>query len=272
MNLPVGVVLHDYKIPVKGVAKKILYHISDIHLNHSDNPATETKPLNYETWLAGWPGFAIHHKEPYELSQMKQPEDHLSCLLELANTGDSFILTGDICDKVSHANLAILDEQLSKAKKPWLGVCGNHDMAADLPDGYLYSKIKQPVQVLDLGDLILFGVDDSLRQVTAEQTTALRKVLELGKPVIIVMHIPIMTEENRDVLINCGDYFRLNHPEATEETLAFIDCIRQNEGKIAAVLTGHLHFLNESRITPGIPQFVNSQSVLGNINRYEIGE
>lgn len=272
MNLPAGVVLYDYKIPVKGVAKKVLYHISDIHLNYSDTPTEETKPLNYETWLAGWPWFAAHYKEPHDQSQMKLPEDHLSCLLELANTGDAFVMTGDICDKVSHTNLAILDKQLSKAKKPWLGVCGNHDLAKDIPDGYLYSKIKESVQILDLDDLILFGVDNSKRQITPEQTLRLRDVLALGKPVIIVMHIPIMTEENYDILINCGDYFRLNHPEATKETLAFIDCIQQNVGKIIAILAGHLHFHNESQVAPGLPQFVNSQSVLGNINRYEIGE
>ena len=272
MNLPTGVVLHDYKIPVKGVAKKILYHISDIHLNPSDDPDAVVKPLEYETWLAGWPWFAIHYKEPHDPAQMKRPEDHLSCLLELANTGDAFVMTGDICDKISHTNLTILDKQLSKSQKPWLGVCGNHDMACDIPDGYLYSRIKAPTQVLDLGDLILFGVDNSQRQITADQTAHLRQVLSLGKPVIIVMHIPIMTEENHDILINCGDYFRLNHPEATEETLAFIDLIRQNGNQIAAVLTGHLHFHNESQIAPGIPQFVNSQSVLGNINRYIIGE
>lgn len=272
MNLPAGVILHDYKLPVKGVSKKILYHISDIHLNHSDDPAAEVKPLEYETWLKGWPWFAIHYQEPHDQAQMKLPEEHLACLLELANTGDAFILTGDICDKVSHTNLQILDEALGRAEKPWLGVCGNHDLAQDIPAGYLYSRIKEPVQIMDLGDLILFGVDNSLRQITPEQTAQLRHALTLGKPIIIVMHIPIMTEDNGDILQNCGDYFRLNHPEATEETLAFIDLIRRNAGQIAAVMAGHLHFLNESRIAPGLPQFVNSQSILGNINRYEIGE
>ena len=272
MSFPSGIVLHDYKIPVKGVAKKVLYHISDIHLNYSDDPTAEVKPLDYETWLTGWPWFSIHYGEPYAPEQMKRPEDHLSCLMELANSGDAIIMTGDVCDKVSHTNLAILDDVLRKTEKPWLAVCGNHDLANDIPDGYLYSQIKKPVQILDLGDLILFGVDDSQRQVTAEQTAQLREVLALGKPVIIVMHIPIMTEGNQNVLLPCGAYFRLNHPEATPETLEFIDCIRQNAGRIAAVLTGHLHFLNESEIAPGLPQFVNSQSVLGNINRYEIGE
>ena len=272
MNLPAGVVLHNYQIPVKGVAKKILYHISDIHLNHSDDPAAPHPILNYESWLTGWPGFAIQYKEPYALEQMKLPEEHLACLLELAGQGDAIVMTGDICDKVSNRNLSILDEALGNIQKPWLAVCGNHDLAADIPDGHHYSQIKAPVQILDLGDLILFGLDNSQRQVTAAQTEQLRQVLTRGKPVIVVMHIPIMTEENRDILLNCGDYFRLNHPDATPETLEFIDCIRQNAGKIAAVLAGHLHFLNESEIAPGLPQFVNSQSVLGNINRYEIGE
>ena len=272
MNIPTGVVLYDYKIPVKGLSKKVVYHISDIHLNHSDDPAAARQPLTYENWLKGWPGFSIVHGEPYAEPQMKQPEEHLSCLLEIANTGDAIVLTGDICDKVSRANLDILDEQLSKVEKPWVAVCGNHDLASEIPDDCLYARIKEPIQALDLGDLIIVGVDNSQRQVTAAQTTKLQEVLALGKPVIVTLHVPIMTEDNQETLLPCGDYFCLNHPEATAETLAFIDTLRQNAGQIVAVLAGHLHFHLESAIAPGLPQFVNSQSVLGNINRYEIGE
>lgn len=272
MNTPPGVILYDYKLPVKGVAKKVIYHISDIHLNHSDDPTVRQEPLTYEAWLKGWPGFAISHGEPHGETQMKRPEDHLACLLELANAGDAIVLTGDICDKVSRTNLNILDDRLSKVEKPWIGVCGNHDLASDIPSDCLYARIKESVQVLDLGDLIIVGMDNSQRQVTENQTARLREILALGKPVIIIMHIPIMTEENENILLNCGDYFRLNHPEATAETLAFIEILRQNAGQIVAVLAGHLHFHNESEVAPGLPQFVCSQSVLGNINRYEIGE
>ena len=272
MNTPAGVILYDYKIPAKGVAKKVIYHISDIHLNHSDDPAAAHQTLTYENWLKGWPWFSIQYQEPYDKAQMKQPEEHLSCLLALAGAGDAIVLTGDICDKVSRANLDILDEQLSKVEKPWVAVCGNHDLASEIPEGCLYARIKEPVQVMDLGDLIIVGVDNSQRQVTAAQTARLLEALSLGKPVIVTLHVPIMTEDNREKLLPCGDYFRLNHPEATEETLAFIDTLRQNAGQIVAVLAGHLHFHLESTIAPGLPQFVNSQSVLGNINRYEIGE
>ena len=272
MNTPAGTILYDYKLPVKGVSKKVIYHISDIHLNCSDDPAAVRQPLTYENWLKGWPWFSIRYQEPCAESQMKLPEEHLACLLELAREGDAIVFTGDICDKVSSANLDILDEQLSKVEKPWIAVCGNHDLATDIPDNCLYARVKEPVQVLDLGDLIIVGVDNSQRQVTKDQTARLLEVLALGKPVIVTLHVPIMTEDNREKLLPCGDYFRLNHPEATDETLAFIDMLQQNAGQIVAVLAGHLHFHMESTIAPGLPQFVNSQSVLGNINRYEIGE
>ena len=89
---------------------------------------------------------------------------------------------------------------------------------------------------------------------------------------ILVLHIPIMAEDNRELLLSCGEYFRLNHSEADEETLKFIDLVQHNTDQIAAVLAGHLHFHNECEIAPGLIQYVSSQGILGNINRYEIGE
>ena len=67
------------------------------------------------------------------------------------------------------------------------------------------------------------------------------------------------------------EYFRLNHRDADAETLGFIDLIQSHPEKILAVLAGHLHFTCNSEIAPGIPQYVSSQGILGNINRYEIG-
>jgi hypothetical protein len=76
---------------------------------------------------------------------------------------------------------------------------------------------------------------------------------------------------NREILEPCGEYFRLNHRDADAETLDFIDLIQSHPEKILAVLAGHLHFTCNSEIAPGIPQYVSSQGILGNINRYEIG-
>jgi hypothetical protein len=39
-----------------------------------------------------------------------------------------------------------------------------------------------------------------------------------------------------------------------------------------AVVAGHLHFLNTCQLAPEITQYVSSQGLLGNLNRYVIGE
>lgn len=277
VNLPMpdeqsGIILYDYKIPVPGVRKKILYHFSDIHLAYTDPAEAGRQVMDYARWAAGWPGFSRQYHEPWGKSQMKEPAAHLSSLLELASTGDAIVMTGDLCDKVNSTNLELLNQKLKAVNTPFMAVCGNHDMAHELPDGYAFSGMKQPVQIMDLEDLILVGIDNSSRQITAEQNEQLRRLLSLGKPLLVIMHVPVMTEGNREILQPCGDYFRLNHPEATEETLSFIELLKQNAAKIVAVLAGHLHFHNESEIAPGLQQFVTSQGVLGNINRYELGE
>jgi hypothetical protein len=37
-------------------------------------------------------------------------------------------------------------------------------------------------------------------------------------------------------------------------------------------VAGHLHFLNTCELAPGFTQYVSSQGLLGNLNRYVIGE
>ena len=276
MDISAGIVIHNHIISVPGIGKKVLYHFSDVHLSCHDAFSTPEEVHKAQSTSASWDGtrlwFSQRYGEPDTDSQRKPAREHFDTLLGLAEGADAVILAGDICDYVCPANLRFLNSRLENLNTPFLAVCGNHDQAEDIPDGYVYSQIKAPVQVLDLGDLILVGLDDSCRRITKEQNRQFLEILSQEKPVIVVLHIPIMTEGNRELLLECGDYFRLNHPEADEDTLEFIDLLRQNAPQIVALLAGHLHFRNESEIAPGLMQYVSSQGILGNVNRYEIGE
>lgn len=276
LELENGTMLHAFRIPVPGVRKKVIYHFSDVHLSVSDALSTPEEVQKAKNAASGWESgrlwFAEHYGEPAEEVQKKAAPEHFSHLLKLSEEGDAVILAGDLCEYVSPANLRFLDSELETCSIPWMSVCGNHDQAEDIPEGYAFSRTKQSVQLLDLGDLLILGFDDSRRGIIRQQNELLKAALALGKPIIIVLHIPIMTEDNEEILLQCGEYFRLNHPEADGETLAFIDTIKAHAGQIAAVLAGHLHFGNVSEIVPGLKQYVSSQAVLGNINRYEIGE
>lgn len=275
-DIPQGMLVHSYQIPVHGIRKKVIWHFSDIHLSEFDALSTPEEVVHAKEIAEGWEQtrryFAEKYGEPWEPAQRASALTHLKKLLNLAGTGDALIVAGDMSDYISPANMRYLEEAFQSFPAPWVAVCGNHDPADQIPNGFLYSRVKQDVQVLELEDMVILALDDSQRQVTASQLDALRQLLAGEKPVLIAMHVPFSTPENKELLIGCGEYFRLDHPQAGAEVEQFRELIQENADKIVAVMAGHLHFGNVSKLVPGVMQYVSSQGILGNINRYEIGE
>ena len=273
-HAPSGILIHNYKIKVKGIKKKILYHFSDLHLTEYDSFSDEREKLEAIHATHHWENlrldFAKHHNEPHSKEQQQSTHNHLSDLLAEAEKGDALIMAGDICDYINGANVRTVNYALNQLTIPFIYVCGNHENIEKTPGVEMISNIKKPVQTLDLGDIVILGIDNSTHEITAEQNAQLKEALLLGKPLIIAMHIPILSEGNKD-LEDVEDYFHLNRKAATKEVFAFMDFIKEIADKIVAVLAGHLHFMNNSEIAPGVTQYVSSQGLLGNINRYEIG-
>ena len=270
-----SILIHDYKIPVPGIRKKVIWHFSDIHLSEYDALSTPEEVLRAKESAEGWEEtrryFAVKNGEPWEPEQRIPAAEHLKALLELAKTGDALLVAGDMSEYISPANMRHLDEAFGSFPIPWLAVCGNHDPADQIPEGHVYSRVKQEAQILELEDMVILGLDDSQRAVNAGQLETLKRLLRGEKPLLILMHVPFSTPENRAILEECGEYFRLDHPQATPEAEVFRELIRENAHKIVAVMAGHLHFGNVSELGPGVTQYVSSQGILGNINRYEIG-
>lgn len=269
-------IVHEYQLKIKGVKKKILYQFSDVHLCLADADSTpgdrERATARTQSWREERLQFAKGHGERCDEELQIPAEEHLEHLLQaVARDGDALVIAGDLFDFVNEASARAYDHYFDRYPVPHLFVCGNHEPKKEIPDGYALSRIKQPVQMLDLGDLLIVGFDDSDRIITPEQLAALKELLAQDKMLIVAMHIPIQTEDN-DAHRQCSDYFRLNYPDAPKENLEFIDLIQKNANRIAAVLTGHLHFLNTCELAPGLVQYVSSQGILGNLNRYMIGE
>lgn len=128
------------------------------------------------------------------------------------------------------------------------------------------------MQKLDLGDMVILGFDNSVPISTEQQLAIFCQVLEEEKPILIAMHIPIMTVGNRERLQECGEYFQLNYEGCPKGNLKFIDMIRENAHQIIAVTCGHLHGLNVTEICPGVMQYVSSRGLIGSLSVYEIGE
>lgn len=274
--LPGGIVVRSYRIPVPGVRKTVLYHFSDSHLSVYDDLCTPEERQRAEDGISGWEkgreAFARQYHQPCTEAQKRSAADHFRSLVAFAaEDGDGLVLCGDTFDYVSGANVRFFEKEMAKTDIPFLAVCGNHETDGDIPAGTLFARVRQDVQVLDLGEILIAGFDNSRRQITPAQNEKLREILARGKPTVIAMHIPLMTGGNWKLMLEGGEYFRLNHPGADAATLEFIEILKENAGQTVAVLAGHLHFPNDSEIVPGLPQFVSSQGLLGCVNRYEIG-
>lgn len=271
-----NILIHENVIPFEGIKKKTIYHFSDSHLTEYDELSDEAEAEKAKKHTAAWEGvrkgFCDAYGEPYGEAQMASPSAHMANLLSCAADGDALVIAGDTLDYINGANLRTSERLLSSVKIPYIAVCGNHEPISEIPDGYEVSKMKQPIQRIDFEDMVIVGLDNHQRRITREQIDALSGIVSEGKPIIIVMHVPIMNDENRELLTKCGVYFQLNYDGCPEENLEFIDFIKENGKKIIAVLTGHLHFGNVSRISAEVTQYGSSQGITGNINKYIIGE
>lgn len=267
---------YEYRIPVSHVKRKKIYQFSDTHLVEWDALSSEEEVQKAFARTAHWEqlrfGFARSNGEPSGEKQSLPAKTFFLQLLEESKKADALIMAGDIIDFDTDANTRLLASVMKEYPVPYLPLRGNHDEPDRLPEGHPLKSTGEPVQKLDLGDMVILGFDNSKRIITAEQNKMLQSTLQENKPVLITMHIPIMTQGNWDLLQKCGEYFQLNYQDCPKENIAFIETIRENADKVIAVTCGHLHFNNVSEICPGVMQYVSSQGLIGSLSVYDIGE
>jgi len=267
-----SLIIHEYKIPLKGIAPKIIYHISDVHLCEWDENSTAEEKARAIERAAEWDDtrrwFAATYNEPCEKRQEIPAAKQYANLLSVTLDGDAVVFSGDIMDYVSAASLKVMEEGLRGLNCPFVAVCGNHESAESLPDGMLLSEMKKPLQVVDLGDILLVGIDNSARTFTEEQLKGIEALFDENKQMLITMHCPSVTDENRATLQKCGEYFLLEEPQNGK----FLELVRSESSTVCAVLTGHLHFTLNTKISEKVMQYGASQGILGNINKFIIGE
>ena len=269
-------IVYTYSIPTENVKRKRIYQFSDTHLTEWDELSSDQErdraSARSEDWLRGRMAFAKAHGEPAGEAQALPAKTFFETLLEKSKEADALIMAGDIIDFDTDGNTRLMERALKNYPVAYMPLCGNHDEPEKLPDGHPMKSAGEPVQKLDLGDMVILGFDNSRRIITAEQNRILQSTLQEGKPVLVTMHIPIVTECNRMFLGNCGEYFQLNYDGCPAENMEFVDIIRENADKIIAVTCGHLHFHSVSEVCPGVAQYVSSQGLTGSLSIYEIGK
>lgn len=194
---------------------------------------------------------------------------------------DMVLLGGDIIDFPSEANLSLLRKNLQTLKMPYVYALGNHDWT--YPWDYMtpagretyrplfheFTKDSPAASVTEYEELVILSVDNSSNQVDSEALSVTDYALELGKPVIVVLHVPFSTESlletaagvwNSPVSVGMADKGGI-YPDAN--TLSFQYKILAADSPVICVLGGHVHFTDTSSLTDSIVQIVGDAGYKG---------
>lgn len=193
---------------------------------------------------------------------------------------DGVLLGGDIIDFLSIANLEWLNDNLERLEAPSMLVTADHDLTCWWTD---YSEEEQkelreqlpyePLQVMDYHEFLIVGISNTTSPIQEEVVKQLKDIFALGKPVIIVQHVPIasivdneLKEKSREAwngkALLWGEDCSYEVDGTTQE---YLNMINDPESPVVAVLTGHLHFEYEGRINDKVKQYLFSPAYTGEV-------
>ena len=260
----------DSEIIIEGLQKEYVFmHISDLHMNVCDELAdeieTEEGKQSEKTWLELREYFANSFGEPFEEVHKIPSEEAVDKMLALAEElkPEVLLLSGDILNFTNGGSVRSLRKKLAAYSGKHMFVPGNHDSAK------WTRLVSDGAQVIDFGEFMIVGIDNSERTINDIQLAELKALCALGKPIIMLQHIPIMTEVNREYLTGFGEYFSIdiNGEDANGAELAKIEA---EEPRIKAILCGHIHGHRELGISEGKRQISASSGLVGFVHRVTV--
>ncbi|MDD5603132.1 MAG: metallophosphoesterase [Eubacteriales bacterium] len=249
-----------------------LLHISDTHLTLADEREIQRK---------------------LDLAEKRKPHFKTaeSDLLEAENiakeTGAIMVHTGDIIDFVSYANLERAKEFVDNTD--CFFAAGNHEFSLFVGEAFEDAEYRnqslERVQEAFRNDIRfsskkvngvnLIAIDNSYYRFEPFQLQALKAEVSFNMPVILLLHTPLYEPDlykkkiaNADSaflvstpteLMSAYTEYRFKQQLADEMTLEATEYIK-NELLIKAIISGHLHFDYEGKVTDRLPQYVTGKN------------
>jgi len=251
-----------------------LVQFSDVHAvaydQRLDDDVTVEKAIHQERlWMKQRLDFASKFREAYDPEFLLSSVECLDKLIDYSNTNhpNLVLVTGDIIDYYSRSNHAFLKRALGRLEIPYLFSCGNHES----PSERLHDVCRGNCDFaqVDFSDFRVVSINDSTRSIRLAQLQALEKLLESTKPILLAMHVPIMTEYNQAELNKLDSYYSMKYSDCDEITGHFIRLVSSSH-QIKALFCGHTHGSMTTIISPDKPQYCCSSGLIGHVNKITI--
>lgn len=219
--------------------------------------------------------------------------DNFDHWIEYANAFkvDGVLMGGDIIDFFSEENINVLHTKISELDVPYIYTYGNHDSYVPWENKFLDDENKfldlfvnnnNEIQVLNQGDYYIVSIRnyqvDGTAQISDGALEVFQAVYEQNKPVILMCHVPIYTEQTEGLYeaatevygtafkqYDAGEFGVVDESllmgencgyELTDATKQFLELVLSEDSPVVAVLSGHLHKEWEGYIADDIYEYV----------------
>lgn len=249
-----------------------LVHFSDVHIvafpNDIDSKEYAQANEHESAWYRVRKDFANYFKETCTEEQMIPSIDCLKKLLAYTTSihPNLLMMSGDILDYDSQSNIDFLTKELNQIDYPFVLSCGNHEH----PD--IFSQLtnhQETFMVKNLKEFKVISVDNSTKKFSKKQVELLKKELGDNLPILLCMHIPLMTKNNQEEMKKYDSYYIIDHQNCDVSTKEFIDLIL-SAPQIKHVFCGHTHGKGCSSLIANKNQYCASSGLIGYVNKIMI--
>lgn len=276
-------------IEIPGLAREYtLAWVSDLHLITDRTAAEDVMPEFVDT-------VNQRYQEMFVAEDGMHSDELWPEIVDFLNYEklDGIIFGGDIMDYCSQSNLEFFQREYERLNPdvPILYIRADHDY------GYWYGGevLTEPMahemhkeidgdflgdKHLDFDEFLVVGVNNSVKDVRAEQEEILDELYQSGKPVIAVTHVPYesgvddslenLSMEVRGKVYYWTFYSREGHYVPNADTGAFLERIYAADTPVQKVLAGHLHAPWEGMLTEQLSQHIFSPAYSGVIGIIQI--
>ena len=252
-----------------------IHMITDLEAGDVSEASLETVLNRYETLSITPDG--IHGKDLWPMIV-----DYLNY-----NDFDAVIFGGDLLDYCSTSNMEALEKGFSRLKYPKdriLYLRADHDYGSWYSDGstgfddYKVEELHIALdgddytsKYIDFGDLIIAGVNRSIKKPGSEQMAVLTELYGRGIPVIAATHVPYYSEvdpslEELSMLVRNRIYYWAPNSETyviDGDMQNYLNLIYSQDSPCVEVLAGHLHAAWEGEIREGLEEHIFSPAFMG---------